>query len=456
MHRVSARTALAALALVGLGLSGCGESQDVAGPRSQAPSFLVAASSGTWTTKAPQPVPDAFATIAGLGTQLYLVIGFSNSALTGLDLYDLSSDTWIAKAPPPFNRMTFAGSASIGGKLYVVGGCVIDIFPCTSNPPTSNLLVYDPATDTWAAKAPMPTARWALGVGAINGKLYAVGGLGPCSPCNAVSTLEVYDPSTDSWQTRTPMPDALGGVGAAVIDGKLYVTGGYRTPDIYGSTAVASVYMYDPTGDAWTSKAPMPTERAEHGAAALNGILYVMGGVGGNFSNRPSMVAYDAASDNWNAAPSLPEGLTATSAAAVGGSIYVIGTDVSNNFSSALYAFTPVYPFTGFFSPVDNPDIVNVAKAGSAIPVKFSLGSNLSLNILSPGSPSSAPYACGSGPTDAIEQTVTATASGLQYDPTANQYIYTWKTDKSWAGTCRKFSLGLTDGSSHVALFQFK
>jgi hypothetical protein len=34
------------------------------------------------------------------------------------------------------------------------------------------------------------------------------------------------------------------------------------------------------------------------------------------------------------------------------------------------------YTFTGFFSPVDNPPTVNVAKAGSAIPVKFSLGGN--------------------------------------------------------------------------------
>jgi hypothetical protein len=27
---------------------------------------------------------------------------------------------------------------------------------------------------------------------------------------------------------------------------------------------------------------------------------------------------------------------------------------------------------------------------------------------------------------------------------------------KSWAGTCRQFTLGLADGSSHIALFMFK
>ena len=35
---------------------------------------------------------------------------------------------------------------------------------------------------------------------------------------------------------------------------------------------------------------------------------------------------------------------------------------------------TPAFNFTGFFPPVDNPPTINTVKAGSAIPVKFSLG----------------------------------------------------------------------------------
>ncbi len=57
---------------------------------------------------------------------------------------------------------------------------------------------------------------------------------------------------------------------------------------------------------------------------------------------------------------------------------------------------------------------------------------------------------------DAIEQTVTAGASNLSYDATTDQYIYVWKTDKSWAGTCRTFVLKLNDGSYHRADFKFK
>ena len=112
------------------------------------------------------------------------------------------------------------------------------------------------------------------------------------------------------------------------------------------------------------------------------------------------------------------------------------------------------YDFTGFFQPVDNGNVLNVAKAGSSIPVKFSLGGNLGLDILTTNSPTTGVISCGSIPTiDPIEE-VTTTTTGLHYDN--NQYVYVWKTNKAWAGTCRKFMLNLKDGTQHIALFQFK
>jgi len=41
--------------------------------------------------------------------------------------------------------------------------------------------VYDPATGRWRTVAGLPTARWSAGAGAINGKVYAVGGGGNAS-----------------------------------------------------------------------------------------------------------------------------------------------------------------------------------------------------------------------------------------------------------------------------------
>ena len=110
----------------------------------------------------------------------------------------------------------------------------------------------------------------------------------------------------------------------------------------------------------------------------------------------------------------------------------------------------------GFLGPVDNMPTLNSAKAGSAIPVKFSLGSDQGLNIMADGYPTSTQIACDdTGPTDAIEQTVTAGRSTLSYDASTDQYTYVWKTEKAWAGTCRQLEMKLADGRISHANFRF-
>ena len=160
--------------------------------------------------------------------------------------------------------------------------------------------------------------------------------------------------------------------------------------------------------------------------------------------------------------------ITALSSPNAGGNgVYCYDNDPTNCASFPLntyldtnYWVTPLwgYQFTGFFQPIDNGATVNVAKAGSAIPVKFSLAGNQGLDIFQPGFPSVTPVSCAdSSPTDVIESTVTAGASGLQYDASADQYTYVWKTSSAWRkGSCARFDLGLADGSSHSFLVQFK
>jgi Regulator of Chromosome Condensation (RCC1) repeat protein len=115
-----------------------------------------------------------------------------------------------------------------------------------------------------------------------------------------------------------------------------------------------------------------------------------------------------------------------------------------------------VYPFGGFVGPVDAPPVVNTAKAGSAIPVKFSLGANRGISILAAGYPVSQPIGCSaSSATDPIEQTVTAGSSSLTYDANTGMYSYIWKTEKAWGGTCRLLTIRLVDGTDHTALFKF-
>jgi Domain of unknown function (DUF4082) len=131
----------------------------------------------------------------------------------------------------------------------------------------------------------------------------------------------------------------------------------------------------------------------------------------------------------------------------------------ADTFRDTNYWVSPLWPsydYTGFYQPVDNK-VWNGAKAGSAIPVKFSLGGDQGLAVLNPGFPKVTEVTCpgSSSAVDAIEQTVTASASSLSYDASADQYVYNWKTSKGYAGKCYQFDLGLNDGSSHTFTVQF-
>jgi glycosidase len=117
---------------------------------------------------------------------------------------------------------------------------------------------------------------------------------------------------------------------------------------------------------------------------------------------------------------------------------------------------TPAYSFSGFFQPVDNLPTLNLVSAGRAIPVKFSLGGYQGMAIFAAGYPKSETIACSStAPVLGIEETVSAGASGLTYDTESDRYSYVWKTDKSWANTCRQLVVKLSDGSYHRANFKF-
>lgn len=116
-----------------------------------------------------------------------------------------------------------------------------------------------------------------------------------------------------------------------------------------------------------------------------------------------------------------------------------------------------LYDFGGFYEPVNNPPTANVANAGRALPVKFSLGGDQGLNILAAGYPSSQQIACDSeAPLDLLEQTVSAEDGGLSYEGASGQYTYVWKTEKSWEGTCRQLILKLDDATVHRATFEFR
>jgi hypothetical protein len=132
-------------------------------------------------------------------------------------------------------------------------------------------------------------------------------------------------------------------------------------------------------------------------------------------------------------------------------------TDNAGNTTTANAQYRVIFNFTGFFSPVDNPPVMNQMNAGRSVSIKFHLDGNQGLAIFAASYPMSQQIQCTSlALIDVVEQTSTAGSSSLSYDPATNTYNYVWKTETSWAGTCRQFTVQFIDGQSYTLLFKFK
>ena len=146
----------------------------------------------------------------------------------------------------------------------------------------STVEAYDPLSDTWETKASMPTPHSHIGVGVINGVLYAAGS------DNSNVSFEAYDPTTDTWSVRSLRCRRLAlfpGVGA--LGGLLYVIGGAT------SVTLNTVDVYNPETNSWAPGPAMPTDRYAFGVGVTGGVLYAFGGatINGGFTTLSTVEA---------------------------------------------------------------------------------------------------------------------------------------------------------------------
>ena len=135
----------------------------------------------------------------------------------------------------------------------------------------------------------------------------------------------------------------------------------------------------------------------------------------------------------------------------------VTARDGAGNTTTVTHGYTvadPGYDFGGFLGSI--LDGVRV-RAGDPIPIVFSLGGDHGLDVLAPGSPSSGQVDCDAGgePSE-TEPARSKWDQGLLFNAQTGHYVFWWQTEKSWAGTCRAFELGLNDGSVHRLVVRFR
>jgi N-acetylneuraminic acid mutarotase len=261
----------------------------------------------SWETKAPLNVPRHGACATTLNGLIYLFGGGNTQGQYTLqtEVYNPANNTWILKAPIPSPRGEMA-CATVNGKIYVMGGYNPNL-PSASNPPGALNIVeeYDPATDTWTTKAPMPTYRSTISASVINGKIYVIGDWPTAS-----GELYIYDPILNTWSAGPSCPTGRMNANSSVSFGNdLFFIGGKIAGFNGNNTSLLSNKneMFNTATGIWETKSNIPQPTFNGSATIVNDKIHYLGGIIGYqpYTNTSNHFVYDIPSDSWSGSVNL-------------------------------------------------------------------------------------------------------------------------------------------------------
>ncbi|MDR0372503.1 MAG: hypothetical protein LBI79_02920 [Nitrososphaerota archaeon] len=238
------------------------------------------------------------------------------------------------------------GVVAVEGKIYAIGG-----YTATNHEwwgPYQTGFVgtnerYDPATDKWVTLEPMPTPRANFVIAVYQGKIYCMGGevLDKPGDYSIYRVTEVYDPVTNSWSAKKDIPfDGLG-FHVYVADGELFAIVG------------CDLFMYNPVADEWTKKTSISLPDDAYNSAigfdlavVLDNKIMVYFTYGYDaevwWRSKGAVMIYDTKADVWSEGKTHPDGIYGESTQSpYGTSVSVTGACMT----TGVYAPARVYIF---------------------------------------------------------------------------------------------------------------
>lgn len=216
-----------------------------------------------------------FLTSAVIGTDIYVIGGYTGSSSNKNEKYDTITNTWTAKANLSISTYG-AAAVACNGSIHHLGGYNY----------TTNHYLYNPTTNTWTSKAALPAAKQYSAAVEASGRIYISQG-------NNTNNL-TYDFGANAWTQLTKCTSTSAGnyVSAAHYDGKIYVAGGASYPTYH--------YVYDITKNSWSTAASIPSgfyRAGQQGMVYKDKIYYIAGTYNGSTSNR--ILRYDPKANSW-------------------------------------------------------------------------------------------------------------------------------------------------------------
>ncbi|WP_375438363.1 malectin domain-containing carbohydrate-binding protein [uncultured Hymenobacter sp.] len=229
-----------------------------------------------WTSLPPMPLPTTHTAAALVGPAVWIVGGYVGNwpgiVTDAVQIYDTQANTWRLGPPLPQRRGSGA-AALVGRQLHFFGGVEPDI---QTDSPLHFVLDLDNEVAGWRVAAPLPLPRCHLGGATLGGKLYALGGQhGHNISVNNTALVHEYDPLADTWTRRADLPTIRSHFEGTVtvLDGRILTVGGI---DSY--TNHEDVLSYDPAANRWTKVCELPVPLGGAFAKVLNNTLIVSQG----------------------------------------------------------------------------------------------------------------------------------------------------------------------------------
>jgi N-acetylneuraminic acid mutarotase len=171
--------------------------------------------------------------------------------------------------------------------------------------------------NSWKEMASMDQARGGLGVVAVDGAIFAIGGSTsdasyPSSPesYGFVGTNEEYNITTGVWTYKAPMPIPRDYFAIAAYQDKIYCIGGQigwaqcqAADNLWGPTMTSANEVYDIATNTWEDKAPMPVANMNLQTTVINGEILVKGPA---YKGDGSSYIYNITANSWSLTTAVP------------------------------------------------------------------------------------------------------------------------------------------------------
>jgi uncharacterized protein (TIGR03437 family) len=305
---------------------------------------------------------------------LYHLGGSGPSGLSA-QVRALDGGEWLPATTLP-NPVAGAQSASVGSKIFVVGGTNDD------GSSSSRVQILDTATLEWSLGESTPYPVYGGTATSVEGLIFIIGGwadrlAGGVAPTGIV---QIYDPDSDSWKLGNSAPVAVAGASAVSVGQAIYLINGLREDGF----ATSEVWLYDTVSDSWSEGAQTRVAVYDAVAACMDGRIYLAGGRSredGPTLDVLQLVELDGG--EWRKGLSLPIATGGSSGAVLEGKLYLAGGRTMVGLDEAPGAATDVSqgydPGAGWSTCDSHPlfasvDVMNAA-SGVVGPVDLSPGS---------------------------------------------------------------------------------